>query len=62
MLLSTLHSMNTQLHETMGHCPYELVFGQKPCPIVFGGVERVSMVNEEDLEVDGIIFEDMVHN
>ena len=39
---------------------YELVFGQKPHPVVFGGVEGVSMVNEEDLEVDGIIFEDMV--
>ena len=50
--------MNTQLHETMGHCPYKLVFGQKPCPVVFGGV---SMVNEKDLEVDGIIFEDIVH-
>ena len=51
--------MNTQLYETTGHCPYELVFGQKPLPIVFGGVEGVSMVNE-DLEVHGITFEDMV--
>lgn len=60
MFLCTLDSMNTQLHETTGHCPYELVFGQKPRPVVFGGVEGVSMVNEEDLEEDGIIFEDMV--
>ena len=60
MLLSTLDSMNTQLHEKIGHCPYELVFEQKPRPIVFGAVEGVTMVNEEDLEVDGIIFEDMV--
>ena len=52
--------MNTQLHETAGHCPYELVFGQKPCPVVFGGVEGISMVNEEDLEVYRISFEDMV--
>ena len=52
--------MNTQMHETTGHSPYELVFGQKPRPVVFGGVEGVSMANEEDLEVDGIIFEDMV--
>ena len=28
--------------------------------LYFGGVEGVSMVNEEDLEVDEIIFEDMV--
>ena len=60
MLLSTLDSMNTQLHETIGHCLYELVFEQKPRPVVFGGVEGVTMVNEEDLELDGIIFEDMV--
>ena len=52
--------MNTKLHETTGHCPYELVFGQKARPVVFGGVEGVSMVNEKDLEVDGIIFEYMV--
>ena len=52
--------MNTQFHETTGHCSYELVFGQKPRPVVFGRVEGVSMVNEEDLEVDEIIFEDMV--
>ena len=36
--------------------------GKNLVPIVFGGVERVSIVNEEDLEVDGIIFEDMVHD
>ena len=52
--------MNTQLHDTTGHSPYELVFGQKPHPVVFGGAEGVSVANEEDLEVDGIIFEDMV--
>ena len=52
--------MNTQLHETTGHSPNELVFGQKSHPVIFGGVEGVSMANEEDLEVDGIIFEDMV--
>ena len=48
MLLSTLDSMNTQLHETIGYRPYEF-FGQKPCPVVFYRVEGVSMVNEEDL-------------
>ena len=46
MFLCTLDSMNTQLHETTGHCPYELVFGQKPHPVVFAGVEGVSMVNK----------------
>ena len=52
--------MNTQMHETTGHYPCELVFGQKPRPVVFGGVEGVSMANEDNLEVDGIIFEDKV--
>ena len=59
MWFSTLDSMNTQLHETTGNFPYELVFGQKPRPVVFGGV-GISMANKEDLEVDGIIFENMV--
>ena len=50
------------MHETTGHFPYELVFGHKPRPVVFGWVEVASMVNEEDLEVDGIIFKDMVYD
>ena len=54
--LPMLDSMNTQLHDS----PYELIFGQKPRPVVFGGVEGISMADEEELEVDGIIFEDMV--
>ena len=48
--------MDTQLHETTEHSPYELVFGQKPHPVVFDGVEGSSMADEEELEVDGIIF------
>ena len=55
--MSTLDSMNTQLHDTTGHSSYELDFGQKPHPVVFGGVKGVSMANEENLEVDGTIFE-----
>ena len=55
--MSTLDSMNTQLHETTGHSPYELNFEQKPHSIVFSGVKGVSMANEENLEVDGTIFE-----
>ena len=42
--------MNTQLHEMTGHSPYELVFGQKPRPVLFSGVEGISMVDEEELE------------
>ena len=38
----------------------KMVFEQKPHPVVFGGVEGVTMVNEEYLEVDGIVIEDMV--
>lgn len=58
--MSAVDSMNTQLHETTGHSPYELVFGQKPRSVVFAGVEKISLVKEEDLEEDGIIFEDIV--
>jgi len=52
--------MNTQLHETTGHSSYESVFGQKPHLVVFGRVEEIPMADEEELEVDGNIFEDMV--
>ena len=49
--------MNTQVHETTGHSPYELVFGQKPRTMQFAeGVP--SLIKEEDLELDGVVFED----
>lgn len=49
--------MNTQVHETTGHSPYELVFQQKPRTMQFSeGVP--SLIKEEDLELDGVVFED----
>ena len=37
---------------------YELVFGQKPHATVFPGGDGTKVTNEEDLELDGIVFED----
>ena len=50
--------MNTQAHETTGHSPYELVFGQKPRTMKFAGEGAPSILKEEDLELDGVVFED----
>ena len=49
--------MNTQMHETTGHLPYELVFGQKPHATIFTKGDSTTITNEEDLELDGIMFE-----
>ena len=51
--------MNTQVHETTGHSLYKLGFGQKLHPVLFAGAKRISVVNEEDVEEDGIAFEDI---
>ena len=56
-MYSILDSMNTQVHETTGHSPYELVFGQKPHATLFPGGDR-TVTKEEDLECDGIMLED----
>jgi len=50
--------MNTQVHETMGHSPYELVFGQKPRTMKFAGEGAPTLIKEEDLELDGVVFVD----
>lgn len=50
--------MNTQVHETTGSSPYELVFGQKPRAILFPLQGKVSVVMEEDLESDGVKIDD----
>ena len=57
IMYSILDSMNTQVHETTGHSPYELVFGQKPHATIFPGGDGTTMAKEEDLEFDGIVFE-----
>ena len=41
--------MNIQVHETTGHSPYELVFGQKPHATIFPGGDETTITNEEDL-------------
>ena len=51
------NSMNNQLHETSGHSPYELVFGQKPHATLFPGGYGTTITKEEDLELDEIVFE-----
>ena len=57
-MYSILDAMNIQVHETTGHSPYELVFGQKPHATVFPGGDGTRITSEEDLELDGIVFED----
>ena len=49
--------MNIQVHETTGTSPYELVFGQKPRSVVFPSGKK-GIIFEEDLENDGVIFDD----
>ena len=49
--------MNTQMHEAAGHSPYELVFGQKPHATIFTKGDGTTITNEEDLELDGKMFE-----
>ena len=53
-----LDTINIQVHETTGHSPYELVFGQKPHATVFPGGDGTRVTSEEDLELDRIVFED----
>ena len=53
---SILDSMNTQVHETTGHSPYELMFGQKLHATIFPGGDA-TMMTKENLEFDGTVFE-----
>ena len=54
--------MNTQVHETTGACPYELVFGQKPREVLFPSGQKYDVIFEEDLECDGVVFEEKDHS
>ena len=38
--------MNTQVHETTGHSPYELVFGQKPHATLFPEGDGTMYINQ----------------
>ena len=44
------------MHETTGHSPYELVFDQKPHAIIFTKGDSTTITNEEDIELDEIMF------
>ena len=44
---SILDAMNTQVHETTGHSPYELVFGQKLYATIFPRGDGTTIPNEE---------------
>ena len=64
-MYSMTDTMNTQIHETTGHSPYELAFEQKSYATLFAGGNGTIITKEEDLEFDGIIvFEgnEVTHN
>ena len=50
-------AMNTQVHETTGRSPYELVFGQKPRSVLFPVSTATGVILEEDLTNDGLHFD-----
>ena len=55
--------MNTQVHDTTGRSPYELVFGQMPREIVFPSSTKYAIILEEDLEADGVVLDSVdCHN
>ena len=51
-----LDAMNTQIHETTDHSPYELELGQKSHAAIFPSGNGTTIPNK-DLELDGIVFE-----
>ena len=55
--------MNTQVHDTTGRSPYELVFGQMPREVVFPSSKKSAIILEEDLEADGVVLDSVdCHN
>ena len=55
--------MNTQVHDTTGRLPYELVFGQMPREVVFLSSKKSAIFLEEDLEADGVVLDSVdCHN
>ena len=55
-MLFCLDAMNTQVHDTTGATPYELVFGQRARTVLFP-TQQSAMVLEEDLADEGIDFD-----
>ena len=54
--------MNTQVHDTTGRSPYELVFGQIPREVVFPSSKKSAIILE-DLEADGVVLDSVdCHN
>ena len=49
--------MNTQVHDTTGRSPYELVFGQMPREVVFPSSKKSAIILEVDLETDGVVLD-----
>ena len=51
-------TMNTQVHETTKHTPYELVFEQPPRSVLIPDTTMKGKINEEDFQVDEPTQED----
>ncbi|KAL5515249.1 hypothetical protein EMCRGX_G000390 [Ephydatia muelleri] len=62
LLPKVIYSMNTQVHDTTGRSPYELVFGQMPREVVFPSSTKSAIILE-DLEADGVVLDSVdCHN
>ena len=62
-MIFKIDSMNTQVHDTTGRSPYELVFGQMPREVVFPSSKKSAIILEEDLEADGVVLDSVdCHN
>ena len=51
--------MNTQVHDTTGRSPYDLVFGQMPREVVFPSSKKSAIILKEDLEADGVVLDNI---
>ena len=62
-MIFKIDSMNTQVHDTTGRSPYELVIGQMPREVVFPSSKKTAIILEEDLEADGVVLDSVdCHN
>ena len=53
------NTFNTQVHKTVKHTPYKLVFGQSPSSLLVPDATLKGMMNEEDIEDPNRRDEDM---
>ena len=49
VFLCLVDTLNTQVHESTKHTPYELVFGQPPRSLVIRDNKLAGKIDEEDL-------------